>query len=564
MMRDPLIDWLKLKKSRRVKRRSSSYTQAGGFTEFIMNKGVEFESELIKHINHNRIPVVSVAERITPASLAKTKELMKQGVPVIHSAPIKNPYTSTQGIIDLLVRSDYLAYLIDEDPLSEIEKTLPAWKLGQPYHYIVIDIKFSTLPLRADGTHLLNSGSYPAYKAQCLIYTEAVGHIQGYTAPHAFIMGRRWRYTQGGVINRNYTCLNRLGRISYDSVDFDYKNRTKDAIKWVRDVKKNGRNWNINPPSRIELYPNMCVDSGNWNSEKQKIAHDIGEMTNIWYVGMKHRNAAIGRGIKSWRDERCTSAAMNLRGVRAPIIDAIMAINRQSKDKIWPAVIKNNMYDWKEGGNELFVDFETLSDIFADFDHLPKQACTDMIFMIGVGWAEKGKWTYINFICEKPTYEEEYRIMNEFAQFVADRGHPKMYNWVAESRFWNAGERRQFNIACEKGNKKLKDHISDDWQVDDWADLCKVFQSEPIVLKDCYKFGLKPIAKAMKKHKMISACIESECNSGMAAMVNAWNCYKSSDSPTTSDAMKDIAKYNEFDCKVLWEIVSYLRANHIK
>ena len=67
---------------------------------------------------------------------------------------------------------------------------------SRPYHYIVIDIKFSTLPLRANGKHLLNSGSYPAYKAQCLIYTDAIGLIQGYTSRYAFILGRRWKYTQ--------------------------------------------------------------------------------------------------------------------------------------------------------------------------------------------------------------------------------------------------------------------------------------------------------------------------------------------------------------------------------
>ena len=36
----------------------------------------------------------------------------------------------------------------------------------------------------------------------------------------------------------------------------------------------------------------MCVDSGKWNVEKEKIADRIGEMTNIWYVGVKQRNIA--------------------------------------------------------------------------------------------------------------------------------------------------------------------------------------------------------------------------------------------------------------------------------
>ena len=85
----------------------------------------------------------------------------------------------THGIIDLLVRSDYLHKLVDECPLTQDEIKIPNKLDTKSYHYIVIDIKFSTLPLRSDGKHLLNSGSYPAYKAQCLIYTQAVGLIQG-------------------------------------------------------------------------------------------------------------------------------------------------------------------------------------------------------------------------------------------------------------------------------------------------------------------------------------------------------------------------------------------------
>jgi hypothetical protein len=198
--------------------------------------------------------------------------------------------------------------------LSTEEITTPAPILKKDYHYIVIDIKFSTLPLRADGVHILNSGSYPAYKAQCLVYTEAVGLIQGFTAPYSFIMGRRWKCNKKGVENYNQTCLNKLGKISYNSVDLDYKQRTNEAIQWVRDVKNIGHTWTINPPSRIELYPNMCVDSGKWNYEKEKISNNIGEITNIWYVGLKQRNIAIKKGIKTWKDRRCSSQKMNING----------------------------------------------------------------------------------------------------------------------------------------------------------------------------------------------------------------------------------------------------------
>ena len=94
--------------------------------------------------------------------------------------------------------------------------------------------------------------------------------------------------------------------------------------------------------------------------------------------------------------------------------------------------------------------------------------------------------------------------------------------------------------------------------------MCELFKQEPIVIKDCFKFGLKPIAKAMYKHGLIHTKLESECSSGMTAMVKAWNCYKDSDNsnPSTCSVMQDIAKYNKFDVSVLEDILTYLRKNH--
>lgn len=562
MLKDTLVDWLKLRN--RSGTRSTPVYTTETFTEFIMKRGVEFENELINYIHVNRLPVQTVSDKINESSIEFTKILMYQGVPIIHSAPVLNKRNNTQGIIDLLVRSDYISDLVDIDPLSDVEKTIPSPKLGVSYHYLVIDIKFSTLPLRSDGVHILNSGSYPAYKAQCLIYTEAIGNIQGYTPKCAFIMGRRWRCTNGGGVNHNYTCLNKLGRISYDTVDQDYIQRTKDAIKWCKNVRKYGNTWSINPPSREELYPNMCVDSGVWNEEKEKIADRIGEITNIWYVNIKHRKNALDKGIDTWRDNGCTTKALGFNGVRARIVDQIMDINRQNIEKIRPNIIMNNIANWQtHDTQEIYVDFETLSDVFADFGHLPEQNCTEMIFMIGVGWSQNGVWKYTNWVSERPTYDEEYRIMNRFVEFVARRGFPKMFHWCAENKFWRSAECRQFDFASEDGDHDKKEHISEEWKkIGEWVDVCSIFQSEPIVVKGCFKFGLKSIAKAMHSHGMISTCLNSQCDSGMTAMIKAWKVYNNSDNPRETFIMKDISKYNEFDTKVLWEILRYLRNNH--
>ena len=62
---------------------------------------------------------------------------------------------------------------------------------------------------------------------------------------------------------------------------------------------------------------------------------------------------------------------------------------------------------------------------------------------------------------------------------------------------------------------------------------------------------------------MITAILETNCSSGLSAMIKASNCYKYNSDPDTCEVMQDIRKYNEYDCKVLWEIITYLRNNHV-
>ena len=154
MIKDPLVDFLKLK--------NPIQKSTNNFSSFIMKKGCDFETELIKYININKHPVVSIDSN----EQSDTIKLMKQGIPIIHSAPLKNRYNNTGGTADLLVRSDYLHKIVNESPLTEEEQKIESPKLGFPFHYVVIDIKFTTIPFKSDGRHILNSGMFPAYKSQ--------------------------------------------------------------------------------------------------------------------------------------------------------------------------------------------------------------------------------------------------------------------------------------------------------------------------------------------------------------------------------------------------------------
>lgn len=541
MINDPLVDWLKLARGK-----DSNFTE---FQNFIIQRGNDFEKAVIQNINE-KYPIIE------SANSEETISLMMDGIPIIRSGAFQNDKNGTKGITDLLVRSDFMHILTGTNPLPEELRTTKAPKLNGNYHYVVVDIKFSTLPLRADGIHILNSGNFPAYKAQLWIYTEGIGEIQGYISRYAYILGRRWRYTSKGEIFAGLSALDRLGQIDYKTVDKEYISRTQKAVQWVRDVRANWGKWSISPPSRSELYPNLCVDSGLWNCEKEEIAKNIGDITQLWYCGVRNREIGLKNGISSWRNAKCCSKNIGISGCRADTVDKIIKINRQEKEYIRPSKIKNKYYNWREPGNEIFVDFETFCDIFCDINNVTNQAKTDKIFMIGVYHKnEGGDWVYKNFVAKEATDEEEFRIMDEFIVFLRQQGNPRIWYWYAEKTFWTRTENRQADLTK---TEEAMDHIVDDWKIEDWADMSRIFREEPIVIKDCFGFGLKEVAGALYKHGAIGLKLESNCQNGLEASIKAWNAYHGSEQEKEAELV-EVAKYNQYDVQVLYEILNFLR-----
>ena len=565
MINDTIVDFLKVKEEGKSgeEKKPNGVLDTTCFTSFLLNQGIIFEKNIIENIK-TKHDVVTVSNIITDESINSTILHMKSGIPIIHSAPVVNNKNNTRGIIDLLIRSDFLHILTGENPLTEEEILICAPKLCTNniiplYHYVVVDIKFSTIPLRADGIHILNTGLYPAYKSQILIYNDAVALIQGYKSKYGFIYGRKCSYTSNNV---KYI-ENKLGIINYATIDNSYISQTKKAINWVKNVKKNGKKWVIG--SKKELYPNMKIDSFKWNVEKKRISTNIGEITSLWNCGVKNRNLALKKKIKSLYNPLCNSNILGIKGNKGIVVDMILNINRQSTDIILPKKIINNLGDWRNIINQdcdFYVDFEILSDIIDVSHHVNNEnsSQSSFIFIIGVSYIENNIIKYTRFICNNKSKEEEKRIISEFLIFVRKNEKPndtenrcKLYYWSAEEKFWN--------------NAKKRHNENDlDWNIQ-WIDILKIFIKEPIVIKDCFDFKLKNIASNMYKHGLIETKIESNCKDGMIAMIQASKLYESIEPSletniSDNNIMKDIIKYNMFDCNILCDILSYLRINH--
>lgn len=535
------------------------------FVTSIMQQGVKFEKKVINLIveklgNKNIINIGGDCNARSHAKYLNTIKAMKDGVPVIYQGIVRNYTNKTYGVCDLIVRSDWLSKLYDQK-IKTKKKC-----------YVVIDIKFKTLSLKADGIHLRNDGIMKAYKSQLCIYNDALGIMQGYKPPVAYIMGWRWKYTCRKIEYRGENCFDRLGHIDYTTCDKEYITKTKAAVKWLNLVATTSHEWDLStlPLPHPQLYPNMCnhYDYPYYNVKK-KFAEDIGEISLLWKCGPKQRKAAHAKGIYTWDDPKCTTDTLAIGGkFTSKIVDRILSANR-SDSNILPIHITSNYDDWKNKKQlEFFVDFEMTCSVFTEFDDLPNADGEALIFMIGIGHIirnENGsdEWVFKNFTLDRLTREGENQICEDMYQYIKSLQRkfgcfepPFLYHWShAEPSAWKRSISRYAN--------------NDGWKKLMWSDLLKVFQTEPIGIKGCLDYKLKNVAKAFYKYGYITSIWDngSSCVDGADAAVGAYKIEKETVESGTpfneAPLAQEIIKYNEVDCKVLQQILYWLRENHI-
>ena len=565
-------------------------TDSTNFSVFIMNKGIQFEAKVIQLIKASIeidefvticFNMKNFYSRVQEYEASTIKEI-KRGTPFIYQPVLLNRsgiLSYSYGIPDLLVRSDYLCRIVDVDPMPE---SVSAPKLGRvKYHYVIVDIKFTTLDLCSDGLRIRNTGNFPAYKCQLYIYNHALGQIQGYEPGTAYILGRKCRYESAGTIYSSNNCFSRLGHIQYDSWDNFYIDEAVASVRWIKNLRANGSKWKLYPnPSVEELYPNMCVNSdGPWNTFKEEYAANIGEITQLWNCGVGNRLVAHANGIYSYKDANCTAEKLGINGqIRAPVVNSIIQINRPKKkfksnlDKLHinlNPTVDNSWLDMEQN-LRIAIDFEIINNIVDDFKQLPEAMNTSYLFMVGVSYVSNNKTSYKMFLLsELSTYAELQLIIQVYKflrnltdKFVGSKEEiPLLYHW-------GQIEQAVFASTC----KKIKQISGSDTRKEiklinrklNFYDLSNCFQKNPIVINGCFKFGIKEIAKKLFNLNLIKTTWQKNniCSHGNAAMILAYKAYKESEKTNMPiikiPVIKDIMAYNKIDCLVLHDIVDLL------
>ena len=153
LLNDPILDWfyeynitnINSIPIKRNKNNSLKIKRFNNFTEFIMNQGLMFESNVFKYLK-NKYQVVQVAESYQARQNDKfieTINCMKKGVEIIYQGVLHDFENNIYGCPDLLIRSDRINDIFNSNILPDNITNIDSPKLNIPFHYLVIDIKHS-------------------------------------------------------------------------------------------------------------------------------------------------------------------------------------------------------------------------------------------------------------------------------------------------------------------------------------------------------------------------------------------------------------------------------------
>jgi predicted RecB family nuclease len=128
---------------------------------------------------------------------------------------------------------------------------------------------------------------------------------------------------------------------------------------------------------------------------------------------------------------------------------------------------------------------------------------------------------------------------------------------------WSPAEESSFTEAY---NSAAVRHGFPPWDDLPWADrLNRVVKEQPVAVCGAFGFGLKAVAKALRRHGLIETEWTDGPTDGLGAMIGAWWCHHEAARQGVPmphlDLMQEIERYNEIDCKVMAEVLSYLRQN---
>lgn len=566
-----------------LKKKKSSF-------DYIVESGYNFEYDIIDKIKFlmtekNELKkLIEINELDIYLNCTQTvKIILENNHNIILGSVLINNKNNTWGKPDLIVRGDWInKYIMDNLIMIDHKK------------WYIIDIKSSTINLINKGEDISSKLLYSVYKSQIFVYTQALNELlkeQGKNnmVSFGFILGKKYKYVENKYITvkNSFDCLGVIDFKKLVMNDMNWENTINCAVNWINDLRENWKSFELNPINKNELYPNMKNSyDKNLHLIKKHIALVNKEITLLWNCGISNRKLAWDKGIKKYDDPKLSSHILGFHNSnKEKIINPMLKILHTDKKFILDK--NNNLMDWQNKSKwEFFVDFETYNndsiyDESTDFDNLTTS--NQVIYMIGLSWVDNNKLIHKSFLLkysnsnllennfktnkqfDNVKFEDciicnnELDLINKFNIFLLKFKPDKMSiaNFKKNIRLmhWSCAEPSIFN-------KKIIEYRLDVNTFNlNWFDLLKIFKYDkfPIIIKECFSFGLKEIIKKLNFYGEINLSW-SDLDDGLLSSFIARDIYNNVEI-NSCDNMYHIIEYNYIDCKALYKIIEWMRTN---
>lgn len=564
--------------------------------DYIFEGGYLFEYEIVgkikqmmKNANQEK-KLIEIDERDRYLNAIKTIQIIKKNShTIILGSVVINSSNNTWGKPDLIVKGSWIRKYIEKN-----------FDLVDTAKWYIIDIKSSSIQLVSGGEDIGSKLLYSCYKSQVYIYTCALNQsLKDYGITNdvkiGFIMGKKYKFVQNKIqIIKN--SFDTLGIINFDkekNKGNDLNLITNSGIQWLDYLKKNWKDFTINPINKNELYPNMTnVYNKNWSGIKKKIAEANKEITLLWSCGLTNREKAWKQKIKSYADPKLTPEILGFdkSNSKYNIIDKMLKLLHDEENN-FILDSRNNLMDWQNKYQwEFFVDFETYNyddiiwDDVNDWDNI-YNGC-QKIYMCGISWidSETSKLVHKSFVIKysnnfsnlKKEFEkstntnsmdvqwsdyiecvDELDLIKQIKNFINSFKPIDMdcAEYFTNTRLihWSGAEPILYNKKITEYGLDLNEYKLN------WYDLLNVFKHSeyPIILKECFGFGLKVIVKKLNQYKQIDI-VWPELDDGFLSSLIARDIYLNN-MDDSDKQMLGIIHYNWIDCKATWEVLEWMR-----
>jgi len=438
---------------------------------------------------------------------------------------------------DIFVKPDII---IHRDIFQEIFNEVDCSKLPQ---YIILDVLYVILHYNSDKSDLLNNGNMYYHKCKISLANSCLYH-QNTTG---YLLGKEYRH-KDKVLPKRQT----IGTFPIYS---EYLDDIRDGILWLKRLRKNYLKWNILPePSVIELYPNMNCKESHWSQEKNNLATEIKEITLIWNISYEKRCSLINENIKTWDNPVLSSHYELQNHLPSTIKKEMMHMNNQESIHLSPRKIKNMEFlSYLHQRNKLILDIESITyndENKSYFDASINEDDKPKLCILGTIIEQNETHIFKDFTINHLDNTEEKKIITHWIGYLNNifkKEKIYVYHWGNAEKVYLTYIRQKYP-EIKLPNLEL-------------VDLCYYFKNEPIIIKGCFNYGLKNIAKRLYELGYIQHIWPEEMN-GLDAMYQIAECAKKASEKNIPlkrlTEIKTIIEYNYYDCLVLYDIIQFL------